>query len=839
MRDTDFYSAEQAYQIANTEEVIKFFSDRTLQDVQPQIINTTDKAEKFIREVLYGCAKGLPVAWDWETTGVQYDSKWVGLGCSWGLEPDQCAYIPLTHVDPKLNWGRKQHSKKEYVELVKTTSDPTQSNAWDLFSIFPNKFLGELVPGKRGTITKASIKEANKQYKKWFLESEESEYVKKFIDGYIVEELATTGNEVYFYIGEDQVKSEYYKVIKDYIVTAASNKVVDAKLIPIKENLDERVFVDTFSGYFKDENCKKVFHNEKYDLRFFFYNELDPIEIKGVVADTMVLSYVLKHDRYSFSESKVTHSLKPLSRDLLEINKQDFPGEIAPLPIEQAASYCCDDTHATLKLYSKFSEELELPENQKLKTLYEQVEHPLIELLAETEIYGLPYDEEWFKAEKPKKENELEQIQNNIKQQINKPYINLSSTKQMNDLLFVELGLQPHKLMQKGKSGLWSLDKKVFPHFVSDNVSNHPWLADILKMRSLKHDITTKLIGVNKHVNKTTRRLHPQFIQAGAEVGTDTGTDTGRLSSNKPNVQNLPKWAKGWLIADPGMSLLEFDYSGFELRILLHYTRDPQLEEAMFFKFPDTGKADPHRYVAQLLFERKLSPDDPDFKTLRHIAKQINFGIVYGMGGSKLFEMLLIQGIPITIQKANRYIQKYGDILPIVSLFMMSCHLEIIKTGYLETVLGRRRYFNLESENWYKYRKVILDKVTQFLDPFEESSIESRKQIYKEIMELGQPTKNDLGCFRQGGNFKLQGSNADYNKLAEIRIRNHFKEVGIQCSTYCRVHDALGFQIPEQYLIEAAIDIKHIAESTPALSYPTPVELSTGKRWSELEKLSV
>lgn len=841
---TIFYTKHQVESFITSGKYKELFTPLRDVQIKPTIINTREKLLGLLNK-LNNLKPTQFVAWDWETTGLDpHSGEVVGLGCCLSEDPlNGCAYIPLGHlansivaVEPNRRFLESMISCKQLGNIIGTDKDTEKISpseyycgegyldvVWDVFIQRSVLYDETCVPKKD---TKKAYKEAAKAYEKslGFIDENRDAEI-----GYLAYRVAT-GNKIILTCNckpgypchTAPLAKEIARVALEYL----ENGEVENEQTKSTENLPLWIFIEIMSSYFASDKHLKVFHNAKFDLQWFWALDM---EVGGFIFDSLVGSYVLKHDRYSESSGRITHSLKALSKDLLGLNHPEYPGSCSDKPIDEIGGYCAFDCYATYKLCLLLLGELALPNNAKLLGIYMHVEHGLIYLLAKTEYEGLTVDTKWIEEIKAKKLDELKVLEAIVKL-ATKPDLNIGSTVQLNKYLFQDLQLEPHPLMPRGKSGLISLDKKYFPNFVAMHKDRYFWLERILQYRSLKHDLNTKLGGIEKNINPVTGRLHPSFIQAGGEVETERGTDTGRLSSKRPNVQNLPTWAKGWLVARPGKVFVEFDYSGFELRILLHATQDPQLESAITYKFPDTDKADPHRYVAQLLFEKQLSPADKDFKKLRKIAKTINFGIIYGMGGHKLYDMLVLDGMSVNLKQCIGYIQRYSQALPVVTEFMQSCHLLAVEQGYLETLLGRRRYFKFSSSDWES--KTVTTLLDHYKDPLNETS--EKREIYDTIMELVKPTLFETENFRQAGNFILQGSNADYNKLAEIEIRNYLYKLGIECSTYCRVHDALGFEVPEYASNFVQSIVKTIAESIPKLKYPTPVEVSTGYRWSEM-----
>ncbi|MRJ05921.1 MAG: DNA polymerase I [Epsilonproteobacteria bacterium] len=401
------------------------------------------------------------------------------------------------------------------------------------------------------------------------------------------------------------------------------------------------------------QNFPIVGHNLKFDFKTL--HRKYGIEIPVPAGDTMVLGWLL--------EPEGSHSLETLSQRYLNYTPTKFTqlvkkGEsFARVKIEQGAQYGGEDAYITWKLYHTLFPKLW----KGVLWDWEKVELPLVKLLTQMELTGIQVDLEYLQKLEKRVKKEISQIQENIFQLVGKEF-NLNSTKQLQQILFGDLGLKPIKKTKTGYSTNEEVLKKL--------EKAHPIIPLLLKYRRFTKLLNTYIHPLLKFGEENGGKVYTTFIQ--------TGTATGRLSSKNPNLQNIPveeevnirnAFISNW-------NLVSLDYSQIELRLLAHYSQDPYLMEA--FK----RDKDIHLETA-----RKLFPENP--RKFRSIAKSINFGLIYGMGAKKLSET-----IGVSPKEAKKFIEEYFRHFSRVKEFIGKVHEEVRQRGYIETLLHRRRFFD-------------------------------------------------------------------------------------------------------------------------------------------------
>ncbi|MEM1281586.1 MAG: DNA polymerase, partial [Cyanobacteria bacterium P01_H01_bin.152] len=365
---------------------------------------------------------------------------------------------------------------------------------------------------------------------------------------------------------------------------------------------------------------------------------------------------------------------------------------------------------------------------------------------------------------------------------------NLGSPKQLSTLLFEKLGLDKRK-SRKNKSGGYSTDASTLEKLQDD----HPVVQLLVENRTLSKLKSTYVDALPELVRRDTHRVHTDFNQA--------VTATGRLSSSNPNLQNIPirtafsRQIRAAFIPQDGWKLVAADYSQIELRILAHLSEEPVLIEAY-----NSGD-DVHALTARLLFEKAdITPDE------RRMGKIINFGVIYGMGATRF-----AREADVSRSEAKSFIDRYYDRYPNVFEYLQQMQREAIAHGYVQTLMGRRRYFNFTSGQL---------RSLQDSDP-ETIDLNSLKRI----------NGYDAGQLRAAANAPIQGSSADIIKVAMIRLHKLLKDY--QTRLLLQVHDELVFEVPPEEWTELEPKITETMESAVSLKVPLVVEASAGPNWME------
>jgi DNA polymerase I len=410
---------------------------------------------------------------------------------------------------------------------------------------------------------------------------------------------------------------------------------------------------------FEDEGIAKIGHNMKYDMLML---RQDGIQVKGLLYDTMIASYLLNPNKpiHSLEEAGLEH-LSFRKKTFMEVlKKRSFFSEV---PLEEAAPYACDDAGISFELKDVLFRKLR---ENNLENLYLVIEMPLVYVLADLEMAGVKVDS--LKLEEISKElgKEIEGLKRRIYFLAGEEF-NINSPKQLSNILFNNLGFQPGK---KTKTG-FSTEMGV----LEELAAVHELPREILSYRSLNKLKTTYIDVLPALVNPETGRIHTSFNQA--------ATATGRLSSSEPNMQNIPvkgEWGRRMretFIAEEDNLLLSADYSQVELRILAHLSND----EGLISAFRDN--LDIHTRTASELFGL---PVDKVSAEMRRVAKTVNFGVIYGISPFGLSETL-----SISREEAKKYIEQYFLRHPGVKDYIGKCIGEAKDKGYVVTLFGRRR----------------------------------------------------------------------------------------------------------------------------------------------------
>ncbi len=498
--------------------------------------------------------------------------------------------------------------------------------------------------------------------------------------------------------------------------------------------------------------------NLKYDL-VILENNFN-LKKSNILADTMILSWLLNPEA---SASLDNLAKRMFNHDMIKFKDVVKKGEdFSSVPIEEATDYAAEDAWMTYKLYHKL---ISLLDEELLKEAKE-VEFPFIKTLIDMEREGIKVDIDFFENLLKKSKKTLDSLTKNIYNLTGSEF-NINSTKQLGHILFDVLSLP---VIKKTKTG-YSTNEAVLQKLLD----KHPVIKMLLEYREMHKLQSTYIEPLLKLAKKSeNHRIHTSFIQ--------TGTATGRLSSKNPNLQNIPvktelgREIRYGFVAKEGCLLLGIDYSQIELRLLAHFSKDPALMEA-FMKDKDI-----HLETAIRIFGKEMA------KEKRAVAKSINFGLLYGMGARKLS-----QTIGVSQKEAKEYIDSYFSSFPTVRDFIQKAQQEAEKRGFVQTLLGRRRYFDFDHAN-----------------EFQKS-----------------------GYLREAVNTIFQGSAADLIKLAMNKINTELdRDKG---RMLLQIHDELIFEIKEQFVDEYAKDAKKIMEEIYKLNVPLKVSVETGKSWGELK----
>ncbi|WP_421945398.1 DNA polymerase I [Pedobacter sp.] len=537
--------------------------------------------------------------------------------------------------------------------------------------------------------------------------------------------------------------------------------------IPLSANRDEvLIILDEFKVVLENEQIEKIGQNTKYDILVLKWYG---IEVKGKLFDTMLAHYLIdpdtRHGMDVLSENYLGYS--PISITKLIGPKGKNQGNMRDVPVEQVVDYASEDADITLQLAHVF--EPKLTELNAAK-LAEEVENPLVYVLADIEKEGVRIDIETLQAYSKELETEIIKFEQNVYEKAGVKF-NLASPKQLGEVLFDKLQLDPKA--KKTKTGQYQTGEDVLLALASKS----DIVQDILDFRQLQKLKSTYVDALPLMVNPKTGRVHTSYNQAVAA--------TGRLSSNNPNLQNIPirtergrEVRKAFIARDENHILLSADYSQIELRIIAEISKEENMLDAF------TKGIDIHTATAAKVYGISIEEVDG---TQRRNAKAVNFGIIYGQSAFGLSQNL---GIPR--KEAAEIIEQYFTQYPGIKRYMSDTMNFARENGFVETIMGRRRYLR---------------------------DINSANQTVRGFAE------------RNAINAPIQGSAADMIKIAMINIHKEMKLQNLQSTMTMQVHDELVFDVvkSEKEVMKAIIQDK--MSNAIKLTVPIVVEIGEGDNW--------
>ena len=547
-------------------------------------------------------------------------------------------------------------------------------------------------------------------------------------------------------------------------------KTGEAFYIPVSENKEEaQALVNEFKPVFENESSTKIGQNIKYDLSIL---KRYGIEIKGKLFDTMVAHFLIqpemRHNMNVLAETYLNYS--PVSIETLIGKKGKGQTSMRDVAFEEIKEYAGEDADITLQLKNKFEPMLS---DVHIKKLFEEIEIPLISVLADMEAEGIALDKNALKELSGELEKDILKVDAEIQQLAGTPF-NVSSPKQVGDILFEVLKVTEKP--KKTKTGQYATGEEILVKLVG----KHDIIGKILDYRELVKLKNTYVDTLPLLVNPNTGRIHTSYNQVVAV--------TGRLSSDNPNLQNIPirtergrEIRKAFVARNENYILLSADYSQIELRIIAELSKDAGMIEAF-----QSGQ-DIHAATAAKVYNVSLEEVTSD---MRRNAKMVNFGIIYGISAFGLSERLNIPR-----KEAAAIIENYFAKYPGIKAYMDES-IEIAREkGYVETIMGRRRYLR---------------------------DINSSNHTVRGYAE------------RNAINSPIQGSAADMLKIAMINIQSDFKAKNIKSKMLLQVHDELVFDVLKEELeIVKPIIENRMKNAIPSLLVPMEVGMGVGKNWLE------
>ena len=525
-------------------------------------------------------------------------------------------------------------------------------------------------------------------------------------------------------------------------------------------------FQKKFKDIFEREDIEKVGHNLKDDVVILFKLGID---ITSIIFDTMIGQYLINPSQTNYSMSELANNYLNIYIESEEqlLGKGKNKKTFNLLTTEQRGEYTSKILDLVFILESKIRE---IIESQGMNELFNNVELPLIEVLASMEYYGFKIDMNILKDLGTKFNKDIDNLTKEIYDLAGEKF-NINSPKQLGEILFDKLELP---VIKKTKTG-YSTDAEVLDKLLD----KHPIVEKVLKYRQIIKLKSTYIDGLMSLVDKKTNRIHSSFNQ--------TVTNTGRISSTEPNLQNIPvkteegrEIRKAFVPDNDDFVLLDGDYSQIELRVLAHISDDPKLKEAFY------NDEDIHTKTASEVFG--VSKDEVT-SLMRSRAKAVNFGIVYGIS-----DYGLSRDLNITRKEAKEYIDNYLHNYEKVNEYMDSIIEKGKVDGYVETIYHRRRYLpELKSKNF-------------------------------NIRSFGE---------RIAMNTPIQGSAADIIKVAMVEVYKELKKKKFKSRLILQVHDELIIEVHHDELDEIKKMLQEIMEDAITLNVPLKVDMKVGNSWYE------
>lgn len=550
---------------------------------------------------------------------------------------------------------------------------------------------------------------------------------------------------------------------------AFSWKAGEAYYVPLPDNRAGADFIlEEFLPFFHSKDILKIGHNLKYDLNVL---RVYGVEVADPMFDTLLAHYLLKPDmRHGMDElAEVYLNYRPIPIETLIGKRGKTQGTMRGVAVDKVSPYACEDADITYRLYQLFRNEI--GKEPGIKKLFYEMEMPLMPVLSRMESHGVKIDRKTLKDISKDLAAEADRLEAEIHRLAGRTF-NVASPKQLGIVLFeeLEIGGKP----KKTKSGQYSTSEETLQKLVQE----HEIINLLLEYRQVVKLRNTYVDTLPELINPRDNRIHTTYRQAVAS--------TGRLSSQNPNLQNIPirttrgkAVRKAFVATDGDHTLLAADYSQIELRLMAHLSGDDNMISA--FK----NQEDIHAATAARVFG--VAPTEVN-RDMRDRAKMVNFGIIYGISAFGL-----AQRLNIGRTEAAELISNYFEQYPGVKTYMDESIAKARERGFVETIMGRRRYL---------------------------SDINSRNATVRGFAE------------RNAINAPIQGSAADMIKVAMIRIDGIFREKDFASKMILQVHDELVFDAlrTEVEQISPIIE-REMREAVPGLSVPIVVDMDTGDNW--------
>jgi DNA polymerase I len=528
-------------------------------------------------------------------------------------------------------------------------------------------------------------------------------------------------------------------------------------------------WLDKLKPILENPKIEKFGHHVKYDAEVLLnYN----IKVAPLVFDPMLASYLLNPGTRSHSLDNLSFTefgYQKISFTQLTTLENKKKISITQVPLAKLGNYSCEDADFTWRLYTQLSKKLE---NEKLTKLFNEIEMPLVPVLIEMEQNGIKIDTKFLKDFSKKLTSQIDSVTQKIYKMADQEF-NIASPTQLKEILFDKLQISTQGI-GRTKTGFSTaadeLDKLRGRHEIIDLISEHRELSKLL---------STYIDALPELINKKTGRVHTSFNQ--------TITSTGRLSSSNPNLQNIPiktelgREVRKAFITDKGNKIVSADYSQIELRIVASISEDKNMITAF------ANDEDIHTITAAKM--NNVKPEEVT-KDMRRAAKEVNFGIMYGMGANGLASRT-----GISRDEAAEFIRKYFEAFPNMKKYINETKDFVRDNGYVETLFGRRRYL---------------------------------PDIHSGVPNIA------AGAERMAVNMPIQGTAADLIKLAMIKIHKDLSQISAGAKLILQVHDELVFEVPEKDVKKVSEFVKKAMEDIHKFKCPIKVEVESGDNWGTM-----
>ncbi|MDR0872861.1 MAG: DNA polymerase I [Prevotellaceae bacterium] len=533
-----------------------------------------------------------------------------------------------------------------------------------------------------------------------------------------------------------------------------------------KKREETQAILEKFRPFFENEDIEKIGQNIKFDALML---KMYDIDVRGKMFDTMIAHYLIQPELRHGMDYLAEIYLQYRTIRYKELFNNDKKQDIRKVDIELLKNYAAEDADVTFQLKEILEKELK---NNALESLFYDIEMPLVRVLVTMELTGVRIDAEALQQSSTALTKQMQKIEKEIIMQTGVQF-NVNSPKQVGDMLFDTLKIDNRA--KRTKTGQYITSEDVLEKLRS----KHPIVGKILDYRGLKKLLSTYIDALPELIDKKTNRIHTSYNQ--------TVTSTGRLSSSNPNLQNIPvrdeqgrEIRKAFVANDDDSLFFSADYSQVELRLMAHLSGDENMQEAF-----NSGQ-DIHAATASKIYKIPLELVTND---MRRRAKTANFGIIYGISAFGLSERL-----NISRAEARELIEGYFATYSQVKTYMDTSILKARENGYVETLLGRKRYL---------------------------ADINSQNATVRGFAE------------RNAINAPIQGTAADIIKIAMVRIHRRFEQENIRAKMILQVHDELNFSVPKDELEKVREIVICEMENAVKLNVPLIADCGVGESWFE------